>query len=173
MSLLRRMVAPVMVALVGATPLAAQWTADLAVCREPPPANQHAGPIKAVYVPMRDGVRIALDVVLPDPLPPGGKVPTILTMTRYWRAREGTGPDAMETLFTSHGYAVVSGDSRGTGASSGTWLHPRQPGEVKDFGEVVDWIAAQPWSDGNVGATGTSYAANTADWIAWNGRQFM
>ena len=43
---------------------------------------------QAVYITMRDGVRIAADALLPKGLPPGEKIPTILYQTRYWRARE-------------------------------------------------------------------------------------
>lgn len=124
------------------------------------------GPVRSLYVPMRDGVRIALDVVLPEGLPEGSRVPTILTMTRYWRAFDGDGPSDFQRFFTSHGYAVVWGDSRGTGASFGVWPHHRSQDEVLDFGEVMDWIVAQPWSDGTVGGWGTSYTANTNDWFA-------
>jgi predicted acyl esterase len=115
---------------------------------------------------MRDGVRIALDVILPQGLPEGTRVPTILTMTRYWRSWEGAEPDARQRFFVSHGYAVVEGDSRGTGASFGVWPHHRSRDETLDFGEVMDWIVAQPWSDGTVGGWGNSYTANTNDWFA-------
>ncbi len=122
--------------------------------------------VKSVYVPMRDGVRIALDVVLPDGVPSGERVPTILTMTRYWRSWEGDGPNDLQRFFTSHGYAVVWGDSRGTGASFGVWPHHRSREETLDFREIMDWIVAQPWSDGTVGGWGNSYTANTNDWFA-------
>ena len=128
------------------------------------------GPVRSLYVPMRDGMRIALDVILPEGLPEGTRVPTILTMTRYWRAFDGDGPTDFQRFLTSHGYAVVWGDSRGTGASFGVWPHHRSRDEVLDFGEVMDWIVAQPWSDGTVGGWGTSYTANTNDWFAQVGR---
>jgi putative CocE/NonD family hydrolase len=35
-----------------------------------------------------------------------------------------------------------------------------------DFSEVMDWIVAQPWSDGTIGGWGSSYTANTNDWFA-------
>ena len=124
------------------------------------------GPVRSLYVPMRDGIRIALDVVLPEGLPEGTRVPTILTMTRYWRAAEGDGADYLQQFYASHGYAVVWGDSRGTGASFGEWPHHRARDETLDFGEVMDWIVAQPWSDGTVGGWGNSYTANTNDWFA-------
>lgn len=61
---------------------------------------------------------------------------------------------------------MVWGDSRGTGASFGVWPHHRARDETLDFGEVIDWIVAQPWSDGSVGGWGNSYTANTNDWFA-------
>ncbi len=115
---------------------------------------------------MRDGVRIALDVVLPEGAPEGMRFPTILTMTRYWRSWEGDDANAFQKFFTNHGYAVVWGDSRGTGASFGVWPHHRSRDETLDFSEVMDWIVSQPWSDGTVGGWGTSYTANTNDWFA-------
>jgi len=115
---------------------------------------------------MRDGARIALDVVLPEGLPEGARVPTVLTMTRYWRSWEGDGVNMMQRFLAGHGYAVVWGDSRGTGASFGVWPHHRSRDETLDFGEIMDWIVAQPWSDGTVGGWGTSYTANTNDWFA-------
>ncbi len=124
------------------------------------------GPVRSLYVPMRDGVRIALDVILPEGLPEGARVPTILTMTRYWRSWEGDGPNDLQRFFASHGYAVVWGDSRGTGASFGVWPHHRARDETLDFSEVMDWIVDQPWSDGTIGGWGNSYTANTNDWFA-------
>ncbi len=124
------------------------------------------GPVRSLYVPMRDGVRIALDVVLPEGIPEGVRVPTILTMTRYWRSGEGEGANSRQQFLTSHGYAVVWGDSRGTGASFGVWPHHRARDETLDFSEIMDWIVAQPWSDGTIGGWGNSYTANTNDWFA-------
>ncbi len=139
---------------------------EFGACGKTVRGSYGTGPVRSLYVPMRDGVRIALDVVLPDPLGEGQRVPTILTMTRYWRSWEGDGPNELQRFFTSHGYAVVWGDSRGTGASFGVWPHHRSRDETLDFSEVMDWIVAQPWSDGTVGGWGNSYTANTNDWFA-------
>jgi putative CocE/NonD family hydrolase len=119
--------------------------------------------VHSYYVPMRDGVKIAIDVVLPKGLPAGEKVPTVMNMTRYWRAKQGDKPG---TWFPSHGYAHVLVDARGTGASFGIWRAPFSQDEVKDYGEVVNWIVAQHWSNGKVGAFGNSYEGNTALWLA-------
>ena len=135
-------------------------------------AQGHYGarPPRSVYVPMRDGVRIALEIVLPDGIPEGTRLPTILSMTRYWRAEEGGGPRVSQSgepqFWLSHGYALVVGDVRGTGASFGVWRHHRSRDETLDFSEIVDWIIAQPWSDQQVVGFGVSYSANTADWMA-------
>lgn len=116
-----------------------------------------------VYVTMRDGVKIAVQFVLPKDLPADQKLPAVLVMTRYWRAKQGDGPG---TFLPSHGYATVFVDARGTGASYGVWKAPFSPDEVKDYNEVVNWIVAQPWSNGKVGALGNSYTGNTALWLA-------
>jgi hypothetical protein len=64
---------------------------------------------RSIYLTMRDGVRIAIDIVLPKPLLSDEKLPAIMSMTRYWRARQGDKPG---TWFPSHGYAHVSVDAR-------------------------------------------------------------
>src|SRR5262249_16616947 len=69
----------------------------------------------------------------------------------------------------SHGYAIVSSDVRGTGASFGRWPYPWSKDEISDLGSVIKWIAAQPWSDGKVGTIGVSYTANTAQLAAVSG----
>jgi uncharacterized protein len=136
-----------------------------AACWQADSARYTPGEVRSLHLPMRDGVRIALDVVLPEGIPEDTRVPTVLTMTRYWRAGEGDGPNPMQTFFAGAGYAVVWGDVRGTGASFGVWPHHRARDETLDFGEIIAWIASQPWSDGRVAGWGTSYTANTADWM--------
>lgn len=129
--------------------------------------------VEALYVTMRDGVKIAIDLNLPKELPEGVKIPTIIKQTRYWRAVEYrwpvsafTGSEDFESFFTSHGYAVVLMDARGSGASFGTRPYPWSPDEVRDGYEVVDWIIEQPWSNGKVGAIGVSYAGTSAEFFA-------
>jgi len=68
-----------------------------------------------------------------------------------------------EPFFTSHGYAIILLDVRGTGASFGTWPLPWPPESNEDAREIVDWIVAQPWSNGKVGAYGISYLGTTAE----------
>ena len=117
---------------------------------------------RSLYLTMRDGVKIAIDLVMPKPLAVGDKLPTIMHMTRYWRSQPGSKP---APFFPSFGYAQVFVDARGTGASFGVWRAPFSQEEIKDYGEVVNWIVKQPWSNGKVGATGNSYEGNTALWV--------
>ena len=70
--------------------------------------------------------------------------------------------------WTSYGYAVLMVDARGTGASFGTRPWELFSGEIRDYGAVVDWILAQPWSNGRVGATGVSYLGSTAELLTVN-----
>jgi len=122
---------------------------------------------------MRDGVKIAIDLNLPRDLPTGEKIPAILIMARYWRSFElrmeqpgktPMGPrPAIADFLTSYGYAVITVDARGTGASFGTWQYLFSPEEIEDMGQVVTWVINQPWSNGIVGAIGHSYEGTTAE----------
>ncbi|AVL26512.1 putative hydrolase [Nocardia brasiliensis NBRC 14402] len=56
------------------------------------------------------------------------------------------------------GYTQVVVDVRGTGFSQGMW-QVFGDREQQDGAEVVDWAAAQPWSNGKIGMSGISYSA--------------
>jgi putative CocE/NonD family hydrolase len=138
----------------------------------------------AQYLVMRDSVKIAIDLWLPPSLAVGDKVPTMVNGTRYVRAmavgptarwqQRFTRADNVEPdvrAFNEAGYAVVKVDARGSGASTGSRQIEWSPDEVEDYGEVVDWIVAQPWSNGRVGGYGVSYEGNTAEVLASTGRE--
>src|SRR5690606_7388696 len=127
------------------------------------------------YLTMRDGVRIAVTQYVPKSLKPGEKLSTILESTRYMRAYDLRWPfEAKEApsetirTFLANGYAYVVVDARGSGASFGRWPCPWAPDEVKDYGEVCDWIVKQPWSDGAIGCRGISYDGTTAEMTVTN-----
>ncbi|KAH7121393.1 Alpha/Beta hydrolase protein [Dactylonectria macrodidyma] len=63
-------------------------------------------------------------------------------------------------FWTSHGYAVVRADERGTGQSPGL-LDTMSRSTSEAFVEVIEWCAEQPWSSGKVGLLGISYYAGT------------
>jgi uncharacterized protein len=124
--------------------------------------------LESVYVPMPDGVRLAADIWLPAGTRAGARLPAVLETDRYWRAAATSGgvknnPNYyIASPWTARGYAYVFADIRGTGASFGTLTAELGSQIITDVGSLSDWIAAQPWSDGRVGVTGVSYAADTA-----------
>jgi uncharacterized protein len=59
----------------------------------------------------------------------------------------------------SHGYAIVSVDRPGLGASFAACSHGSMEQAVIYETEIMDWIAAQPWSDGNIAMYGDSQQA--------------
>jgi len=102
-----------------------------------------------VMVPMRDGVRLATDIYLPDG---EGPWPVILSRTPYGKNRaKGKG-------LTRQGYVFVMQDFRGRFESEGQNL----PfigcgwGEIRDGYDTIEWIASQPWCNGKVGTAGGS-----------------
>src|SRR5262249_49026748 len=119
---------------------------------------------------------------LPDPLPgrappDQGPWPTILIQTPYYRRfavdAAAAGPVEVSPnvakyrdTFVPRGYALVVVDVRGTGASFGTRDIFRSPRERDDALEIVEWIVAQPWSNGAIGATGVSYLGAASDFLA-------
>jgi uncharacterized protein len=131
------------------------------------------------YVSMRDGCRLAVDAYVPQSI--NGIVqefPTIALFTPYYRRFKlkpgGTGEANPNTgkfrdFFVPRGYVVVVIDVRGTGASFGTRDSFRSPRERADSAEIADWIVAQPWSNGTIGATGISYLGAASDFLASTG----
>ena len=129
--------------------------------------------LSAVYVPTKDGTRLAVDVYLPEGGRDGARYPALLELTRYWRARENprTGKpmpslSRLDRHLLANGYALVKVDVRGTGASFGSRQSEYGTQEVRDGKDVVDWVVLQSWCSGAVGAYGTSYTGTTAEMLA-------
>jgi uncharacterized protein len=137
--------------------------------------------LQSVYVPAADGVRLAVDIWLPVArTAAGGAVGTVMRVTRYHRAERARepGPEADTNagagdLFNRAGFALVVVDARGTGASFGTRTGELSEREIKDYGELIGWVAAQPWSNGRVGVYGTSYEGQAAELIAGLGHAHL
>lgn len=111
-----------------------------------PPTYASSSPSPTpVDIPMRDGVVLKGTLMKPENLQ---KFPVILSRTPY-----GRGPEFPE--FVRRGYGVLSEDVRGRGESVGKWVPMLN--ERNDGYDTVEWIAKQPWSDGNVGMIGASY----------------
>jgi putative CocE/NonD family hydrolase len=114
-----------------------------------------------VAVVMRDGAVLRADVYLP---PVDRPVPAILSRTPYDR-RFGLTPAAAvdPDRATEAGFAMVCQDVRGQHSSEGEFNPFRTEGP--DGHDTVEWIAAQPWCDGQVAMSGRSYAGAT-QWLA-------
>jgi putative CocE/NonD family hydrolase len=114
-----------------------------------------------VLVPMRDGVPLAVDVLRPPGPQP---VPAILNFGPYHKDGRGgrLSVDSVHRHFAALGYACVSADLRGLGNSAGCSPGAFAPGEAQDGHDLVEWIASQPWCDGQVGMWGVSYPGITA-----------
>ena len=135
-----------------------------------------------VPVPMDDGIVLRCDVFRPVA---DGAYPVILSYGPYgkllhfadgyaaqWSWISDGHPDVLEgssntfqnfevvdpERFVPHGYAVVRFDSRGAGRSPG-YLDPWSARETRDLYDCIEWAGRQPWSNGKVGLSGTSYLA--------------
>jgi len=132
--------------------------------------------IKDVFVPMRDGIELAVDVYRPDA---PGRYPALLQRTPYLKsgtvtgrlgatglpAASPVGATAATTIaatakaLVENGYAVIVSDTRGTGFSQGEYDYYNFVGGPWDGYDTIEWMAEQPWCDGNVGIMGASAAA--------------
>ncbi|HHG86512.1 MAG TPA: CocE/NonD family hydrolase, partial [Bacteroidetes bacterium] len=136
--------------------------------------------IESLYLTMRDGVRLAVEILFPLPAKPGQKFPVLLHQTRYWRRPDLRWPVSLfsqgllgheggyvKELVLS-GYIFVNVDARGSGASFGNRPHPWTANETADGGEVVNWILKQDWANGQVGTVGISYTGTAAEFLLVN-----
>lgn len=111
---------------------------------------------KDLPMKMRDGVVLRADIYRPDD---SERHPAIVTRTPYDKSMSAGSRDFMSPISAAFaGYAVVIQDTRGRFASEGEWT--LQMPEGADGYDTVEWVAAEPWCDGNVGMTGGSYLAN-------------
>jgi putative CocE/NonD family hydrolase len=109
------------------------------------------------WVPMPDGVRLAAKLWLPD-IAAKKPVPTILEVLPYRKHDIYAPRDAMHhRYFAGHGYACLRVDIRGTGDSDGHQGVFAMREEQDDTLVLLEWIAAQPWSDGQVAMMGLSW----------------
>lgn len=115
---------------------------------------------KNVMVPMRDGVKLATDLWIPDS---GDAVPALLVRIPYGKdAVAGTypGPPLPNiSMVVDAGYAVVVQDCRGTSGSEGEFT--ALANEPEDGADTIAWLRQQPWCDGTIGAFGGSYLGIT------------
>jgi len=130
-----------------------------------------------VAIPLRDGVRIYVDIYRPAGAVGEQDLPALLGWSPYgkhalsnhvfWPA-SGVDPawlspltafEAPDPVFwCGNGYAVVFADPRGAWLSEGDYYHNGLI-EGEDCRDAIEWLAAQSWCNGRVGMTGVSYLA--------------
>ena len=116
---------------------------------------------RKLMIPMRDGVRMQLDVYRPKNVE---KAPAIFVRTPYnmnfWDVTNGAPADMTSQLdAVKRGYAYVQANERGHFYSEGSYDILGPP--VSDGVDEVQWISSQSWSNGKVGLIGCS---STAEW---------
>jgi putative CocE/NonD family hydrolase len=122
----------------------------------PATAGAQMATTRNLEITTSDGVTLRGDLRQPvvdgTPVAP---LPTVVIKFEYNKDDPARSERGAAEAFVKAGFAVLIVDSRGTGASEGEFcflcLRDQQDGY-----EVVEWAAAQPWSDGNIGMFGYS-----------------
>lgn len=118
------------------------------------------------WITLQDGTKLAARIWLPQ-VAHFEPVPAILEFLPY-RKRNGTAPrdESTYSVFASANIAGVRVDIRGSGESEGVIDGEYTRRELSDACEIIDWIARQPWSNGNVGMMGISWGGFNALQVA-------
>lgn len=122
--------------------------------------------IEHTTIAMDDGTRLAARIWMPENAEKE-PVPAILEYIPY-RKRDFTRArdESMHPYFAAHGYAAVRVDLRGSGDSEGVLTDEYLPRELDDAEAIIEWLAEQPWCDGNVGMMGISWGGFNALQVA-------
>ncbi len=125
---------------------------------------------RGVTITARDGTRLACDVYRPEA---PGRYPALLSYSHYGKDLQSVtgkraplspliGNGGLEAgdsnFFVTRGYVHVIADARGSGDSEGDYCYQGLD-EQTDGYDIIEWMAEQPWCDGNCGMLGMSYFA--------------
>ncbi|MEI9476378.1 MAG: CocE/NonD family hydrolase [Deltaproteobacteria bacterium] len=119
-----------------------------------------------IQVPTRDGTILVGNIFFPKS---EERFPVILGCSPYNKELQTAPlwPTAHDSLrgfieagdpafFVRRGYVQAVFNVRGTGKSQGKF-QMLGPLEARDIYDLIEWLGAQPWSNGNVGMFGVSY----------------
>ena len=114
-------------------------------------------------VAMRDGTKLYTEIYRPST---SGQFPVVIARTPYDRiggslvpSCSGTAVGAPPSPWVQNNYVFIAQEVRGTVRSEGLFNPFFQEGN--DGYDVIEWAAAQPWSNGKVGLTSGSYLGVT------------
>lgn len=128
----------------------AVWDAVAARILTLPKATHRYRTIDNVPIPMRDGVELLADILVPL----GESKGTVLFRSPYGWAPMIAGLTA--SMYARHGYTIVLARCRGTFGSGGR-LEPLV-NEAADGVDTVAWLRRQPWFTGTFATAGGSYS---------------
>ncbi|MEX1057419.1 MAG: CocE/NonD family hydrolase, partial [Natronospirillum sp.] len=113
--------------------------------------------IENTFISMGDGTKLAARIWLPESAEKE-PIPAIMEYIPYRKRDFTRGRDTENfNYLAGHGYACLRVDMRGSGDSEGLLLDEYTRVEQLDAVNVISWIAAQDWCDGNVGMMGISW----------------
>lgn len=120
--------------------------------------------IDPLWITLADGTRVAATLWRPRT---AVKVPVVVEMVPY-RRRDGTVARDIDIhpYLAGHGVACARIDIRGSGDSDGDLADEYLPREQEDACEIIAYLAAQSWCNGNVGMTGISWGGFNALQVA-------
>jgi len=131
----------------------------LAVAGVPPSAPTYDVHIVKTFIPMKDGVRLAVTLYMPDGHGAKQRFPALLEYLPY-RKDDGTvvRDYGNHAYFAKRGFVGARVDIRGFGASGGTPTDREYSAQEQQDGDaIIAWLARQPWSNGKVGMFGISW----------------
>ena len=142
---------------IGILLLCAAFSTAAAVLPPSPPS--YGVELKKSWIPMQDGVRLAVTLYMPAGLKAGVRVPALLEYLPYRKDDDEAIRDyGTHAYFARRGYVGARVDIRGFGASEGTPPNREYSAqEQQDADQVIAWLAHQPWSNGKVGMLGISW----------------
>lgn len=114
-------------------------------------------------MPMRDGVKLAANVFLPAGTGPWP------TRTPYDKSSGYLDMMGGSERYTSRGIALVVQDVRGKGRSEG--YYSAFSNDIADGYDTIEWIAKQPWSNGNRRSASSSASTQKSACRVFESRQ--
>jgi predicted acyl esterase len=127
---------------------------------EPPSPAIFGVRMENTWIPMKDGVRLAVALYMPDGAKAGERFPAILEYHPYRKDDATASRDyPLYTYFARRGYVCARVDIRGFGSSEGTPTgREYSEQEQLDGLQILTWLAHQPWSNGKIGMMGISWS---------------
>lgn len=120
------------------------------------------------WIEMSDGVRLAASLFFPAGVERDARaLPSVYVDEWYGRNDEAIGT-AID-LYRRSGFVVALVDARGYGASFGSQPSFFTQRARDDQGEVLSWLASQPWSNGAVSTVGLSLSGSLASAMTGSG----